>query len=97
MNAPTEEEQAMEEIRSARESNQMEDEKSDSELRTPKGLATCAHISNSKRVCNTFSKTGAIFDADAMMINPADKSEKPGTSKVGVHRFGELFGRVFVH
>ena len=59
VNVPTEEEEAMEELRSTRESNQMEDEKSDAT--GEKSERYVRVLWSSKRVCSIFSKTGAIL------------------------------------
>ena len=80
VNAPTEEEQAMEEIRSARESNEMEDEQSDVRTRTEQRYVF-AYFEQQASL-QYFFKNRCDFDADAKLINPADKSEKPGRVKL---------------
>ena len=80
VNAPTEEEQAMEEIRSARESNEMEDEQSDVP-HANRASDTCAYFEQQASL-QYFFKNRCDFDADAKLINPADKSEKPGRVKL---------------
>ena len=76
VNAPTEEEQAMEEIRSARESNEMEDEQSDVP-HANRASDTCAYFEQQASL-QYFFKNRCDFDADAKLINPADNSDKPG-------------------
>ena len=80
VNVPTEEEEAMEELRSTRESNQMEDEKSDAP-RAKRASDTCAYLEQQAGL-QYFFKNRCDFDADAMMINPADKSENPERVKL---------------
>ena len=80
VNAPTEEEQAMEEIRSARESNEMEDEQSDVP-HANRASDTCAYFEQQASL-QYFFKNRCDFDADAKLINPADKSDKPGRVKL---------------
>jgi len=80
VNVPTEEEEAMEELRSTRESNRMEDEKSDAP-RAKRASDTCAYLEQQAGL-QYFSKNRCDFDADAMMINPADKSENPERVKL---------------
>ena len=80
VNAPTEEEQAMEEIRSARESNEMEDEQSDVP-HANRASDTCAYFEQQASL-QYFFKNRCDFDADAKLINPADNSEKPGRVKL---------------
>jgi len=80
VNAPTEEEQAMEEIRAARESNEMEDEQSDVP-HANRASDTCAYFEQQASL-QYFFKNRCDFDADAKLINPADKSENPGRVKL---------------
>ena len=80
VNVPTEEEEAMEELRSTRESNRMEDEKSDAP-RAKRASDTCAYLEQQAGL-QYFFKNRCDFDADAMMINPADKSENPERVKL---------------
>ena len=70
----------MEELRSTRESNQMEDEKSDAP-RAKRASDTCAYLEQQAGL-QYFFKNRCDFDADAMMINPADKSENPERVKL---------------
>ena len=60
VNVPTEEEEAMEELRSTRESNQMEDENPIA-TRLKRAERQKRRTWSSKRVCSIFSKTGAIL------------------------------------
>jgi hypothetical protein len=80
VNEPTEEERMMEDIRTKREERENEDAKSDI-TRAKRVSDSCAYFEQQASL-QYFFKNRCDFDADARMINPADKSEKPGQVKL---------------